>query len=102
MIRRLTNVPHYTWGRMCDGWHLLDGADLSVIQERVPHLFFVLAGQLNIQIDRLTHTLAAGDAIEVPPGRPHRVRNSAAAGADASFLVISAPSTRGDRQDLGD
>ncbi len=31
-----TTGQHYRWGAASDGWHLLDGADLSVIQERVP------------------------------------------------------------------
>jgi hypothetical protein len=32
----LNNAEHYIWGEGCDGWHLLKGDDLSVIQERVP------------------------------------------------------------------
>ena len=35
MIDRGT-AEHYTWGDGCDGWHLVKGADLSVIQERMP------------------------------------------------------------------
>ena len=30
------NARHYLWGGACDGWHLLAGDDLSVIEERMP------------------------------------------------------------------
>ena len=30
------NAKHYAWGGTSDGWHLLEGDDLSVIEERVP------------------------------------------------------------------
>jgi hypothetical protein len=30
------NAERYKWGEVCDGWHLLQRADVSVIQERVP------------------------------------------------------------------
>jgi hypothetical protein len=29
-------AEYYSWGGVCDGWHLLKHPDLSVIQERVP------------------------------------------------------------------
>ena len=31
------NAEHYPWGQGCEGWRLLKGDDLSVIQERVPY-----------------------------------------------------------------
>jgi len=40
--------------------------------------------------------LESGDALEVPPLQTHRVRN--VSGGDAMFIVVSAPSTRGDRE----
>ena len=33
----IKDAPHYTWGDLCDGWHLAKTDALSVIQERVPH-----------------------------------------------------------------
>jgi mannose-6-phosphate isomerase-like protein (cupin superfamily) len=102
-------AEHYQWGAVCDGWRLLDRSDLSVIQERIPpdagevthfhrharQLFFVIEGQLQIELAGEVFALVAGDALEVPPEQPHRVRNVSA--ANVSFLVVSAPSTRGDR-----
>ena len=31
-----SNAEHYRWGDACDGWHLLAGEALSVIEERMP------------------------------------------------------------------
>ncbi len=111
-IQNEENVERYTWGDVCDGWRLLDRPDLSVIQERVPpgagevthvhqrarQVFFVLHGQLRIDIGAAAFFLGAGDSLEIPPGDVHRMRNDAA--SDAVFLVISSPSTRGDRTNL--
>ena len=109
VIRNLENAEHYRWGDGCDGWRLLAGDDLAVIRERmppgtreVPHhhrrarqLFYVLAGRLRVAIESTVFDLAAGDALEVPPRRRHQVHN--VTDADAVFLVISSPSTSGDR-----
>jgi len=112
MIKNPSNAEHYRWGQVCDGWRLLDRSDLSVIQERIPpgageirhchrharQLFFVLAGELSIELGEQQFRLSTGDSLEVRPGDPHRVRNHGQ--IDASFLVVSAPSTQGDRLDL--
>lgn len=111
-VRDRTTAEHYTWGALCEGWRLLDQPGLTVIQERMPpgsaeqrhvhaharQLFFVLGGELQIEQDLTVHRLHAGQALEMPPNTPHRVRN--ASSADVSFLVVSAPSTRRDRTNL--
>jgi mannose-6-phosphate isomerase-like protein (cupin superfamily) len=110
MIRNQKTVEHYKWGHS-DGWRLLDRADLSVIQERMPpgaaevkhlhrharQLFYVLEGKIEMEIRGEVLVLGAGDALEVEPGEAHRVRNTSS--ADASLIVISAPSTTGDREE---
>jgi mannose-6-phosphate isomerase-like protein (cupin superfamily) len=112
MINNISTAEHYQWGDNCDGWRLLDRPDLSVIQERIPsgagevehyhqrarQLFFVLDGDLEIEVGDQTFQLSAGESIEVPPGDLHRVRNTG--DSDTSFLVISAPTTRDDRTNL--
>jgi mannose-6-phosphate isomerase-like protein (cupin superfamily) len=112
MIKSLSTAEHYTWGSGCDGWRLLDGVGLAVVQERMPggtsetrhvhrlarQLFFVLSGELTVEIVDRIATLKPGDAVEVAPGHEHVVRNSSE--MDVTFLVISSPSTRGDRDDL--
>ncbi len=111
-VSNRATAEHYRWGGVCDGWRLLDRPDLSVIEERIPpgegevrhlhtvarQLFFVLTGALTIETADGMHTLAGGDALEIEPGNPHLVRN--AGQADVCFLVISAPTTRGDRTNL--
>ena len=105
-------AEHYTWGGDCDGWRHLSGQDLSVIRERIPpqggevphfhrsarQLFFCLAGTLSIELEGARHELPPDHSLEVPPGTAHRVFNAGA--GDAWFLVISAPTTRGDRVEL--
>ncbi|HEY3572171.1 MAG TPA: cupin domain-containing protein [Thermoanaerobaculia bacterium] len=102
-------AEHYTWGEVCDGWRLLKEEQLSVIQERVPpggaevmhfhsrarQFFYVLSGIATLELADGAVTFGAGEGVHVPPGIPHRFRNNT--GADVVFLVISAPSTEGDR-----
>ncbi|WP_109125609.1 cupin domain-containing protein [Dyella sp. C11] len=110
------NAEHYHWGQDCDGWHLLAGADLSVIEERMPQgawevrhrhersrqFFYVLQGELTIELDGASHRLSPRQGLHVPPGRPHQVRNDSH--ADVRMLVVSSPRSHGDRIEtpLGD
>ena len=103
------SAPHYVWGGDCDGWRLVDQPGLSVIHERMPagraevrhyhstarQLFFVLAGALTMELEGRSETARAGEGIEVAPGTRHRATNASSAAVE--FLVISHPSTRGDR-----
>src|SRR5579859_5657208 len=105
------NAEHYRWGQGCDGWHLLAGSDLSVIEERMPagswevrhrhaqsrQFFYVLEGELTLELDGVTHRLAAGQGLYVPPGAAHQARNDSA--ADVRMLVVSSPRSHGDRID---
>lgn len=83
---------------------------LSVIEERMPpgaaeirhrhararQFFYVLAGRLDIEVDGIVHSLEAGIGLEVAPGVVHQVFNRG--GADVDFLVVSQPSSHGDRE----
>lgn len=106
------NAEHYVWGAGCDGWHLLKQPDLSVIRERVPpgasevrhrhararQFFFVLSGRARLEFDDSDVEFGPGQGVHVPAGSAHRFVN---AGDEAvEFLVISAPSTAGDRENL--
>ncbi len=105
-------ADHYVWGGVCDGWRLLDGSDLSVIEERVPaggaevrhvherarQFFYVLAGSARLEFESGAVELGPGQGLEVAPGAAHRFVN--AGDGDVRFLVISTPTTRGDRTDL--
>jgi mannose-6-phosphate isomerase-like protein (cupin superfamily) len=107
------NAEHYVWGDGCDGYRLLARADLSVIEERVPpgrseiahfhtrarQLFYVLEGGLCIELEQRSVEVTRGQSFEVAPGAVHRVHNPFE--HDAVFLVISAPTTAGDRTNVG-
>jgi mannose-6-phosphate isomerase-like protein (cupin superfamily) len=108
------NSQHYRWGDGCDGWHLLQSPSLHVIEERVPpgkserrhvhakaqQFFFILAGRAVLELAGREHALETGQGIEVAPGLPHCFKNPYTEAV--TFLVISQPTTRGDRQDLED
>ena len=103
------NAAHYSWGEHCDGWHLVRSAGLSVIQERMPagtsevrhrhgaarQFFYVLAGDLTLELGGATTVVPAGHGCEVAPGIAHQVFNRSDALVD--FLVISQPPAQGDR-----
>jgi mannose-6-phosphate isomerase-like protein (cupin superfamily) len=106
------NAEHYIWGEICDGWHLLKRQDMSVIQERVPsggaetmhyherarQFFYVLEGEGRMVFEDREIVLRKGQGLEISPMVKHQFKNSSP--ADVHFLVISAPSTRGDRINL--
>ena len=108
-IKNIKNAEHYTWGAACDGWRILNGPDLAVILELIPpgrgevrhyhdrsrQLFYVLEGKLQMVMADETLVLEKGDSLEVPPSVPHRVWNLSH--ENTTFLVVSAPSTVGDR-----
>ena len=103
------NAEHYSWGGDCDGWHLVKRPEMSVIHERMPpgraevahhhvtarQLFFVLAGTLTLVLADHTETLSAGQGLEIAPGTRHQAANRGEQAVE--FLVVSHPTTRGDR-----
>jgi mannose-6-phosphate isomerase-like protein (cupin superfamily) len=103
------NAEHYTWGQGCDGWYLVKDDEMTVIQERMPpgtaetfhkhtrsrQFFFVLAGLAVVEHGGAVTTLTPGTGLEVPPGVPHRIRNTG--DADLEFLVTSVPPSHADR-----
>jgi mannose-6-phosphate isomerase-like protein (cupin superfamily) len=100
---------HYVWGEDCDGWHLVRGENLSVIEERMPpgaaeqkhfhsrarQFFYVLEGELTMELETRKVVLGARQGVEIAPGKPHQAVNGSA--ADVLFLVISQPPSHGDR-----
>lgn len=102
-------AEHYRWGNDCDGWHLVKNKELSVIHERMPagtseerhyhnqarQFFFVLFGTATIEINGERIILNAEEGVEISPLIPHQMRNES--NQDVEFLVISQPTSRGDR-----
>ena len=112
MVVSIEHAEHYIWGEVCDGWHLLKRNDMSVIQERVPaggaevmhyhtkarQFFYILEGEAILVFEDHQVALGKGEGIEVAPQVVHRFMNQS--NAEVHFLVISVPSTRGDRVNL--
>jgi mannose-6-phosphate isomerase-like protein (cupin superfamily) len=103
------NSEHYRWGNNCDGWHLVKDEKLSVIEELMPagacevrhyhekaeQFFYILSGEVTMEVEGQTTLLPAGSGIRVLPGTRHQIKNSSSGGA--RFLVISQPPSHGDR-----
>jgi mannose-6-phosphate isomerase-like protein (cupin superfamily) len=104
-----SNAQHYVWGEISDGWRLLDGDHLSVIEERVPaggqeewhahvharQFFYVLEGSAVMRTDDGDVPLEVRSGVEIAPGVGHQFTNPGS--EDVRFLVISTPNSRGDR-----
>jgi len=109
MTVSIENAEHYIWGEVCDGWHLLKRDDMSVIQEQVPaggaevmhyhnvarQFFYILEGEGTMVFEDREVVLQKGQGLEIQPQVKHQFKNQSS--ADVHFLVISVPSTRGDR-----
>ena len=105
----IQNAEHYTWSNLCDSWHLVRREDLSVIEERMPpgakeqrhfhrqarQFFYVLEGELTMEIDGRRLVVGVRQGLEIAPGQPHQAMNRS--DADVRFLVISQPPSHGDR-----
>lgn len=104
-----STAEHYTWGDRCDGWHLVRTPELSIIEERMPpgvsevrhshararQFFYVLEGELTMEIEGHQHRLRTGEGIEIAPGQAHQAFNRS--GSPVRFLVTSQPPSHGDR-----
>jgi len=103
------NAEHYRWGIDCDAWYLVNEEQLSVIEEFMPpgaaeirhyhenaqQFFYILTGEVIMEIEGETTLLAAGSGIRVMPGKRHQIRNPSS--GPVRFLVISHPRSHGDR-----
>lgn len=106
------NAEHYVWGDNCDGWYLLNRQDMLVIHEEMPagsfekrhyhsvsrQFFFVLKGTLTMELEGEMHQISAHQGLEIPPESKHQARNDS--DTSVEFIVISHPTTRGDRENL--
>ena len=106
-------IAREIWGTDCSAWRLLAQPDLAVAEEEMPpgttekrhvhhrarQFFYVLSGTLSMEREgSATVTLGPGEGLEMPPNVPHRAHNTS--DQPVRFLVISAPTTKGDRVGL--
>lgn len=108
------NAGKYVWGNSCDSFVLVEQEGLSVKQEVMPpgakeqwhyhararQFFYILEGEATFHLEGETHTLRAQQGLHVAPGQKHFIANNA--GSELGFLVISQPSTKGDRIEITD
>jgi len=109
MVISIENAEHYVWGEVCDGWQLIKRDDMSLIQERVPvggaevmhyhnsarQFFYIFEGEGMMIFEDHEVILKKGQGIEIAPQMKHQFKNQS--NASVHFLVISVPSTKGDR-----
>ena len=109
------SAEHYKWGGPqgtdCDGWHLVKTPDLSVIEELMPagaretrhshvharQFFYVLEGELTLEVEYHDFVVKSGEGIEVSPGQRHQAQNKSA--NHLRIIVTSQPPSHGDRTD---
>lgn len=70
--------------------------DITIL--RPGSFFFVLNGVLTMELEGKEHQIGIQQGIEIPPGSKHQARNDNDSAVE--FIVISHPTTRGDRIDL--
>jgi len=100
----------YQWGNGGVGWPLVETAGLLVIEEtlapgcsekhhyhnQAEQCFYMLAGRAVMQFADGQHVeIGPGMALHIPPKTRHAISNQT--DEEIRFLVISAPSSRGDR-----
>ena len=73
------NAPHYIWGDNCDGWHLLQESNLSLIEElmspgtsevchfhkNAQQFFFILSGRATMEANGDRILLLAGQGVAI-------------------------------------
>ena len=109
MKKSKENSEHYIWGDNCSGWHLVKSQSLSVIEELMPpytqeskhyleksqQFFQILRGTATFEIENDIIEVESGTGVHIPPKTKHRIRNDQL--ENLEFIVISEPTTRGDR-----
>ena len=110
MKKSKENSEHYYWGDNCSGWHLVKSEKLSVIEELMPpntsekehyhnfseQYFYILKGTAIFEIEGENIRVNTGEGIHIKPQIVHRISNKEI--IDLEFIVISQPTTRGDRE----
>ncbi|WP_109831953.1 cupin domain-containing protein [Reichenbachiella versicolor] len=111
MKRTKENSQHYYWGDGCEGWHLVKSSELSIIEERMPpgteevkhyhetaqQFFQILKGTATFELEDETIMIHEKEGFHIKPEIKHKILNNG--DVPLEFIVISSPTTRGDRID---
>ncbi len=102
-------AEHFLWGDNCDGWVLMDTEGLSIKQESMPagtreklhfhnkaqQFFFILKGVATFYVEDEKLIVGEQKGLRIEPGVKHYIANET--DERLEFLVISQPTTDGDR-----
>jgi mannose-6-phosphate isomerase-like protein (cupin superfamily) len=102
-------VPKYLWGTNCESFILVDTKGLSVKQESMPpntkeqlhfhqlatQFFYIQNGEATFYIEGEWCIVGQYQGIEIEPKQQHFIENRTAHYLE--FLVVSQPTTLGDR-----
>ena len=105
------NTEHYYWGNKCRGWHFVKSKSLSIIEERMPpntseekhyhefseQFFYILKGKATFEIEQDIIEVSKGEGVYIKPQIIHQINNLQS--SELEFIVISQPTTKGDRID---
>jgi mannose-6-phosphate isomerase-like protein (cupin superfamily) len=105
-----STAEHVTISPGIESWFYLKRDDLSVVRMRIApgasedlHLhrrarlyITMLTGTLTVEIGGKEHVVTQAQGIEIPPGTPHRARNTTATPID--LMVVAMPPSAGDRE----
>jgi mannose-6-phosphate isomerase-like protein (cupin superfamily) len=112
-IISIKSAEHYKWGGpqgiTCDGWDLVKTPELSIIEELIPpgasevrhshvrtrQFFYVIEGELTLEVEDHESILRTGDGLEISPGQRHQAINRS--DKPTRILVTSQPPSHGDR-----
>jgi mannose-6-phosphate isomerase-like protein (cupin superfamily) len=114
VVSREHPLSHYVWGEHCDGWNLVDHAELSVKMEKMPphtaeqehfhdrarQFFFILKGVAIFETSEGRIEVRAQQGLEIPPRLHHRILNESE--EDLEFILCSQPSTASDRTNINE
>jgi mannose-6-phosphate isomerase-like protein (cupin superfamily) len=109
MIIEKTKSKHYYWGNNCEGWRLVDGNSLSVIDEEMPphtsekihfhknaqQLFYIKSGIADFEVEGKIYKVISDQSFYIEPLLKHKIINNT--NESLKFIVISQPSTKTDR-----
>lgn len=73
-------------------------AERRHLHTRARQFFYVLAGELTMEVDGAEQVIRANQGLEIAPGVPHQAINRS--GGEVRFLVTSEPPSQGDRTNL--
>jgi mannose-6-phosphate isomerase-like protein (cupin superfamily) len=112
VLKDKRNSEHYFFGENCDGWIIDNSNELGIIEEKMPphtkennhfhinskQMIFVKSGTAIFDMEGVQYKVEANQYFMVVPGLSHKIINDA--DEDLEFIVISHPSSIGDRFEL--